>query len=328
MLLRIGSITVQPGVALAPMAGVGDHSFRVLAREQGCPLVYTEMISAKGLVMSGRRYGSLLYFTDRERPIGFQLFGSEPAIMAEAACILEEHGADFIDLNLGCPTPKITRNSEGGALMLNPSLCAKIFRTVVRAVSCPVTVKLRAGWDEKSVNAAEIAGLAEESGIRAVAVHGRTVRQGYSGRADWNVIRQVKSVLSIPVIGNGDVDSPRAAEDMFGYCGCDGVMIGRAARGNPWIFRDVVSCLQGKKVPPPPSVAEIIDMALKHFKLLIELKGEPVAAREMRRHAVWYIKGMKGAAAVRQRLIRIKSFNEAEKILRDFAEAGENPPPC
>ncbi len=319
MTLQIGPLTVRPGLAMAPMAGVTDHPFRVLAKEQGCPLVYSEMISAKGLVLSSRRNSSLLYFTNRERPIGFQLFGSDPMIMSEAARIIETFGPDFIDLNLGCPTPKIIRNGEGGALMRNPALCREIFCAVVSAVSCPVTVKLRKGWDEQSLNALEIARLAEKSGMKAVTIHGRTVRQGYSGRADWDIIKQAKELLSIPVIGNGDVDSPYSAEEMFNICGCDGVMIGRAARGNPWIFGATLAWLRDGKILQPPTMEEIVEMILKHFRIAIDFKNEATAAREMRRHAAWYIKGIEGAAVLRQQLVRITSFSETEKILRDFA---------
>jgi len=316
--LEIGSLKVQPGLALAPMAGITNHPFRVLVKEQGCPLVFSEMISAKGLLHDSRRSDLLLYFTDQERPIGFQLFGSDPLIMATAAHKLEHIGADFIDLNMGCPTRKITRNCEGGALMRKPALCSKIFLEVVNAVSCPVTVKLRKGWDADTINVVEIAQRAEEAGIKAVTVHGRTVEQGYSGKADWDIIKQVKESLSIPVIGNGDVDSPQSAEAMFAYCDCDGVMIGRAARGNPWIFGATLAWIKERRLPKPPSVDQIARMVLKHFSLLSELKGEAAAAREMRRHASWYIRGLPGAAVVRQKLIRVTSFKETESILRDF----------
>jgi len=316
--IKIGSITLQTGLALAPMAGITNYPFRILAKEQGCPLLYSEMISARGLLYSGTRNQNLLYFSDQERPIGFQLFGSDPLIMAAAARKLEAHGADFIDLNLGCPTRKITGNGEGGALLREPELCSEIFKAVVRAVSCPVTVKLRKGWNEHSVNVLEIAVRAEDAGIEAVTIHGRTVEQGFGGRADWDIIRQVREKLNITVIGNGDVDSPQSAEMMLSYCGCDGVMIGRAARGNPWIFKATLTWLQHRQLPEPPSVEKIIQMALKHFTLLVELKGEAAAAREMRRHTSWYIRGLPGAASVRQQLIRISSYRETEKILSDF----------
>jgi tRNA-dihydrouridine synthase B len=316
--LRIDSVTVQPGLALAPMAGITNYPFRILAKEQGCPLLYSEMISARGLLYNGRRKQALLYFTDQERPIGFQLFGSDPLIMGRAAQKLEAIGVDFIDLNFGCPTRKITGNGEGGALMREPGRCSEIFKAVVGAVSCPVTVKLRKGWDEHSINVLEIAARAEDAGIVAVTVHGRTVDQGYSGRADWAIIGQVKKALTIPVIGNGDVDSPLSAEAMFSYCGCDGVMIGRAARGNPWIFKAVLTWLEERKLLPPPSIEQIVEMTLKQFSLLIELKGETAAAREMRRHAAWYTRGLPGASSVRQQLIRVSSFRETEGILYEF----------
>lgn len=319
MILKIGPLEIRPGLALAPMAGITGHPFRLLAKEQGCPLVYSEMISAKGLLYNHRRNQGLLYFTDLEKPIGFQLFGSDPQILARAAVILEKQGVDFIDLNLGCPTPKITRNGEGGALLRRPRLCSEIFKAVTAAVSCPVTVKLRKGWSAAAVNAPEIARRAEEAGLSAVAVHGRTVEQGYSGSADWDIIREIKENLFIPVIGNGDVDSAQRAKDMFAYCGCDGVMIGRAARGNPWIFSSALALLYNRALPAPPGPAQVVAMALKQLSLLIALKGEAVAVREMRRHAPWYIKGFPNAASARQELIGASSREEMEAILTDFA---------
>lgn len=317
--LKIGSITASPGLALAPMAGISDHPFRILVKEQGCPLVYSEMISAKGLVYSNRRNRALLYFTDRERPIGFQIFGSDPEIMAEGARIIESYKPDFIDLNLGCPTLKIVRNGDGGALMRNPALCRDIFRKVTAAVSCPVTVKMRTGWDENGLNAVEVALVAEESGIKAVTVHGRTVKQGYRGEANWQVIKQVKDNLAIPVIGNGDVDSPQKAEEMINYSNCDGIMVGRAARGNPWLFRAVAAWLQDRKEVEAPGIEEIVEMVLRHFKLLNEFKGEKIAAREMRRHAAWYVRGLTGAAEARQQLVRINSYEELVAIMKGLA---------
>ena len=315
MPLQIGSIKVDPGLVLAPMAGVTDHPFRLLAKEQGCRLLVSEMISAKGLTHSNNCNRSLLYFTETEKPIGLQIFGSDPAILARAAVTIEERGADFIDLNLGCPTRKITRNAEGGALLRQPDLCSRIFKTVVDAVSCPVTVKLRKGWDEHSFTLPEIALRAEEAGISALTVHGRTVEQGYSGSADWDAIKKVKKLVAIPVIGNGDVDSPQAAQKMFEYCGCDGIMVGRAARGNPWIFRDILALLAGEPIPEKPSLDEIIKMVIRHFKLLVELKGEAVATREMRRHGSWYIRGLPGSAAARQELIHAAGIDQFEAIL-------------
>jgi len=316
--LKIGPIEVSPALALAPMAGVTDHPFRLLAKEQGCPLLYSEMISAKGFLYNASRQYNLLYYTEEERPIGFQLFGADPQILARAALKLEEHGVDFIDLNLGCPTPKITRNNEGGALLRNPVLCSEIFNALVGAVSLPVTVKLRKGWDETSPSAVEIARRAEAAGISAVAVHGRTVAQGYSGSADWEIIRQVQENVAIPVIGNGDIDSPEKAEEMLSYCGCEGIMIGRAAMGNPWIISATLALLKNKDQPTSPSLGQVVAMALRHLSLLCALKGERVAVKEMRQHAAWYIKGFPGAAYVRQQLNRASSYEDMEKILHDY----------
>ncbi len=316
--LKIGSISVEPGLALAPMAGVADHPFRILVKEQGCPLVYSEMISAKGLVYSNRRNRSLLHFSDQERPIGFQLFGSDPEILAEGARIIEGYEPDFIDLNFGCPTPKIVRNGDGGALMRNATLCRDIFRKVAAAVACPVTVKIRTGWDESSINATEIALLAEENGLKAITVHGRTVKQSYRGEADWKIIKEVKERLTIPVIGNGDIDSPQKAEEMFNYSRCDGIMVGRAARGNPWLFRAILAWLQEKRKLETPGAKDIVEKVLRHYQLLSDFKGGRIAAREMRRHAAWYVRGLKGASAARQQLVRISSFEELETIMKDL----------
>ncbi|MFO7952267.1 MAG: tRNA dihydrouridine synthase DusB [Bacillota bacterium] len=319
MLLKIGPINVSPGLALAPMAGISDHPFRILARQQGCPLVYSEMISARGLYYNPGRQRYLLHFTEEERPIGFQLFGSEPQVMAEAARKLEEVGPDCIDLNLGCPTPKVIRNGDGGALMRDPELAWEIFKAVAGAVKCPVTVKMRKGWDEQAATVLEIAARAEEAGLQAITVHGRTVKQGYSGLADWGIIRQVKETVAIPVIGNGDVDSADAAEAMFSYCNCDGIMIGRAARGNPWIFKAVRARLEGESAPKKPSRAEVTEMACQHLNLLINLKGETAAVREMRTHASWYIKSFPGAAMARKKLVQAKTKMEMVNILREYS---------
>jgi tRNA-dihydrouridine synthase B len=318
VLLKIGPLQIEPGLALAPMAGITNHAFRTLAKEQGCRLLYTEMISAKGQLHGGDRNRSLLFYTEQERPLGFQLFGSDPLIMARAAHQLEKLGADLIDLNFGCPTRKITRNAEGGALMSDPARCREIFKAVVGAVSCPVTVKMRTGWDERSINCLEIARLAEESGLKAVTIHGRTVDQGYSGQADWAIIKAVKEKIAIPLIGNGDVDSPQSAAEMFSYTRCDGVMIGRAARGNPWIFSSILAWLKDGTVKNPPALSEITATILRHFKLLAEQKGELLAAREMRRHSAWYIRGFPEAASVRQKLLHLSNYQQLESILQDY----------
>ena len=318
--MRIGLIDVEPALALAPMAGVTSYPFRLLAKKHGCGLVYSEMISARALLHGARRSEVLLYHNPAEKPVAWQLFGSEAAILAGAACILESRGADIIDLNLGCPTRKIVRNGDGGALMRNPELCSAIFHAVAREVRCPVTIKMRSGWDRGTVNAVEIARRAEEAGLKAVAVHGRTVEQGYSGKADWDIIGKVKQAVAIPVWGNGDVDTPRAAGAMLDYSGCDGVMIGRAAMGNPWIFGRVRSWLEEGIEPPAPSPAEKVDTALQHLAMLCRLKGEATAVLEMRRHAAWYIKGLPGAAEARRLLVRTRSAAEMSSILSAIAE--------
>lgn len=313
-----------PGAALAPMAGVTNHPLRLLAREQGCSLLYSEMISAKGLLNNPGRCRALLYFTEAEKPFGYQLFGSHPATLAAAAEALEGLGADFIDLNLGCPARKILRNGEGGALMLQPDLCSAIFRAVRGAVSCPVTVKMRTGWDGRALLAPEIAARAEEAGLAAVCVHGRHVQQGYAGRADWQAIAVVRKKVRIPLIGNGDVDSPAAAEALLRQTGCDAVMVGRAARGNPWLFAAILARLAGKSAPPPPTPKEIVATALRHFRMLIVVKGETLAAREMRRHLAWYLRGLPGAAALRQDFYSTSSYDQALHLLNSFLEGLED----
>jgi len=319
--LKLGPIPINPPIALAPMAGVTSHPFRLLAKEEGCGLVYSEMISARGLCCPGKRTEALLFFSDAERPISFQLFGSEPAVLAEAARMLQELSVDLIDINLGCPTPKIIRNGDGGALMRDPGRCSAIFDAVARAVRCPVTVKIRKGWDDSSVNAGDIAMRAEAAGIRAVAVHGRTVKQGYSGKADWEIIRKVKEKVNIPVIGNGDIKSPRDAMEMLKYSHCDGVMIGRAAMGNPWIFRQVLAGLDEGIQLQPPSPAERIEMCIRHMDLLKQLKGNAVAAREMRRHVAWYIKGLPGAVELRRELVTRANCEDMTLLLENFIRA-------
>ncbi len=314
--LSIGTIVAEPPLVLAPMAGVTDHPFRLLAREQGCGLVYTEMISAKGLIYggSGRHY-SLLFFDQAERPVAFQLFGSDPGLMAEAARRLEEHGADLIDLNFGCPARKVIRNGEGGALLREPGLCRKIIKAVVCAVRRPVTVKLRSGWDENTINAVQVAALAAEEGVRAVTVHGRTVQQGFGGGADWSLVRRVTAAVQVPVIGSGDVDTPERCAELLRSGDCAAIMIGRAALGNPWFFRRARACLEGDPDPGPPPPEEFGETVLRHFDLLCRLKGEHVGVREMRRHACYYLRGRPGAAAWRERLIRAATRREMAALL-------------
>ncbi len=258
----------------------------------------------------------MTHFTDAERPIGLQLFGSEPALLARAAREAEKLGADLIDLNLGCPTLRIVRNGDGGALLRQPRLCSEIFETVVRAVTCPVTAKLRVGWDERRVNAVEIATRAEDAGIKAITVHGRTVAQGFAGRADWEIIGRVKEAVAIPVFGNGDIASAEDAAAVLARSRCDGIAIGRAALGNPWIFKQVRARLEGKKPEPLPTLPERLAVFRRHLELSCDFRGEKEALAEMRRQAGRYLRGFPGAAQLRNSLIEATSLNRLEAVIR------------
>jgi nifR3 family TIM-barrel protein len=314
---KIGNVTIANPVIAAPMAGVTDRAYRILAREHGCGLVYTEMISDQALIYGNPKTNILLDCRGERGPIAVQIFGSNVEYMARAAEIVAGRGADIIDINMGCPTPKIVKNGEGSALMKNPELAARIVEAVVSRVNCPVTVKMRKGWDEESVNAVELARLVVEAGARAVAVHGRTRSQFYSGQADWEIIKQVREAVDVPVIGNGDVRSPGDAALMLARTGCHGVMIGRAAMGNPWIFSRTVHYLATGELMPGPTPEMRRETAVRHYKLLVETKGEDVANREMRKHLAWYTKGLRGAARLRERINQGCSY---EFYTREFWE--------
>ena len=308
--MKIGNIELENPYILAPMAGVTDLPFRLLCREQGAGLLCMEMISAKALQYKNRNTKALLAIHPEEYPVSLQLFGSDPDIISEMAKEIEELPFQILDINMGCPVPKVVNNGEGSALMKNPALVREILSALVKAVKKPVTVKIRKGFDEGHCNGVEIAKIAEDCGVAAIAVHGRTREQYYSGHADWDIIRQVKAAVRIPVIGNGDVDSPRAAKEMLQQTGCDGVMIGRAAQGNPWIFRDTVSFLENGTVPEPPDSRMKKQMVLEHAELQIRLKGEYTAVREMRRHLAWYTAGMPHSARFRQMINSVESYRQ------------------
>ncbi|MBR1444056.1 MAG: tRNA dihydrouridine synthase DusB [Firmicutes bacterium] len=320
--MKIGNVELENNVFLAPMAGVTDQPFRILCREMGCGLVYSEMVSAKGMMHNNKNTEKLLQTSNDERPCAVQLFGSDPEILADMAIKAQEY-ADIIDINKGCPAPKITKNGEGSALMLKPQLVGKIVRSVSRAIDKPLTVKFRKGYDEKNLNALEIAMTAEENGAAAVTIHGRTREQYYSGNADWNIIKEIKKNVKIPVIGNGDVTSPEKAKEMLEYTGCDAVMIGRAAQGNPWIFKRVVKYLKDGELLPEPSAEEKIKLAMRHFEMLSELKGEYIGLREMRQHLGKYIKGMYGSSEIRMKINTSESKEEIFELLMKLIYTGE-----
>ncbi|MBO8136980.1 MAG: tRNA dihydrouridine synthase DusB [Desulfotomaculum sp.] len=313
--MRIGSVKLANRVISAPMAGVTDRAFRALAREAGCGLVFTEMISDQALIYQNKKTLHMADFKGEPGPLAVQIFGSSPEFMSQAAEIIEKRGADIIDINMGCPAPKIVKNNEGCALMKDPDLAEKVVKAVVESVDVPVTVKMRKGWDENSVNALELAQRVVNAGASAVTVHGRTRDQFYSGEADWEIIRQVKETVQVPVIGNGDIWRPQDAKRMMEETGCDAVMIGRAAMGNPWIFKQTVHYLETGELLPVPTPEERIKTALRHLDLIVLDKGENIGVAEMRKHAAWYTKGMRGAARLRQRINQAKTQQELKEVL-------------
>ena len=313
--LKIGNVELENRYILGPMAGVTDLPFRLLCREQGAGLLCMEMVSAKAIMYNNRNTEQLLTIHPDERPVSLQLFGSDPKIMSEMAKRIEERPFAILDINMGCPVPKVVKNGEGSALMKDPKLVYEIVSSMVKAIEKPVTVKIRKGFDDDHVNAVEIARIIEEAGAAAVAVHGRTREQYYSGKADWDIIRQVKEAVSIPVIGNGDVTSPERAEELVRRTGCDGVMIARGAQGNPWIFSEMITYEETGVVPPRPGKEELKEMMLRHARLQLEYKGEYSGIREMRKHVAWYTKGMPGAARLREKINAVESLGELENLL-------------
>ena len=306
--MQIGSLTLDGFALLAPMAGVTDEAFRTLCARYGAAATVTEMVSAKALHYHDKKTPELMHLNRGEHPAGIQIFGYEPEIMAEAAKICMEYEPDFIDINMGCPAPKIANNGSGSALMKSPLLCRAIVSAVARAVPVPVTVKIRKGWDKNSVNAVEIAKICEDAGASAVTVHGRTRDEMYAPPADWDIIRQVKEAVSIPVIGNGDIFTPEDAARMMEETGCDGVMAARGAKGNPWLFHRINHYLETGEILPQPSLSEIRDMILRHARLQVEYKGEFIAMREMRKHVAWYTAGCPHSAALRNDINMVETL--------------------
>lgn len=313
--LKIGSVTLPNNLILAPMAGVTDLPFRLLCKEQGAGLLCMEMVSAKAILYKNRNTESLLSIAPEENPVSLQLFGSDSGIVSEIAHRIEEKPFDILDLNMGCPVPKIVNNGEGSALMKNPSLAGEIIAKTVKAVKKPVTVKIRKGFDEEHVNAVEIAKIAEDAGAAAIAVHGRMREQFYSGKADWNIIRQVKEAVSIPVIGNGDLLTAEDVIAMGEQTGCDGFMIARGAQGNPWIFKQILHYFKTGEHLPKPSFEEVTRMVLRHAKMLLEYKGDYTGIREIRKHASWYTAGYPNSSRLRMAINAVESYGELEELL-------------
>lgn len=317
--MKIGNVKFESNILLAPMAGVTDLPFRLLCKEFGCGLVYSEMISAKGLHYNNENTKQMLVVDDKEKPIAFQLFGSDSNILANMAKAIEKH-ADIIDINMGCPAPKIVKNGEGSALMKEPKKIGEIVKSVSSSVNKPVTIKIRRGFDENYLNALEVAKVAEANGAAAIAIHGRTREQYYSGHADWEIIKQIKDNVRIPVIGNGDVDTPQKAKAMFEQTGCDAIMVGRAAQGNPWIFEQINHYLKTGELLPSPTASEKIQMAIRHAHMLVEFKGEYIGIREMRKHIAWYTKGLLNSSNLRNEINLVDSLDKMIILLNEYID--------
>lgn len=320
MSFKIGNVQIDNKLVLGPMAGVTDLPFRLLCKEQGAGLIYTEMVSAKGIYYDNKNTGVLLEVKEEERPVALQLFGEDPYIMSEMAKRIEERNFDILDINMGCPVPKVVNNGEGSALMNNPKRIGEIVSAISKAIRKPVTVKIRKGFTEDAVNAVEVAKVIEQSGGAAVAIHGRSREQYYSGKADWDIIRQVKEAVNIPVIGNGDVESPQDVLKIIEMTGCDAVMIARGVRGNPWLFHQINTYLKDGRLEEKPTLEEVIAMILRHARMAIEYKGEYTAIHEMRKHVAWYTHGYPCSTRLRSRVNEVESYDQLVSLMNEYRE--------
>ena len=318
--MKIGNVQLDNEVFLSPMAGVTDLPFRTICKEKGCGMLYTEMINAKALCYDDENTKKMLNLEDDGHPVAVQIFGSDPEYMGKAAFIMNQYTNDILDINMGCPAPKVIKNGDGSALMRNPKLAAEVLTAVVKNSEKPVTLKIRKGWDDNSVNAVEIAKIAEECGISALAIHGRTREQFYSGKADWDIIAEIKQSINIPVIGNGDVFDVQDAVNMLEKTKCDAIMIGRGSQGNPWIFNRINHYMKTGEVLPEPTLEEKIGTAIKHMNLAVAEHGEYVAVREMRKHIGWYLKGLKNSAKYRDQINKITDYKEVISMLEEYVQ--------
>ncbi len=315
--LRIGDVELPNNLILAPMAGVTDLPFRMLCKEQGAGLLCMEMVSAKALQYKNKNTYALLEVKEEERPVSLQLFGSDPDCISAMAHEIEDRNFDILDINMGCPVPKVVNNGDGSALMKNPVLAGEIIEKTVKAIRKPVTVKIRKGFDDAHVNAVEMAHVAQESGAAAITVHGRTREQYYSGKADWDIIARVKEAVSIPVIGNGDILDAKDVIEMEKQTGCDGFMIGRGAQGNPWIFHQILHYFETGEIIGKPPMEEMVELMLRHARMQVELKGENTGIREMRKHAAWYTAGYKNSSKLRGRINEVNDYASLEELFRE-----------